>query len=90
MENEDEALAWLIQATVDQPAPEALNLKKPEVPKEEPKPVSEKPKETPSEPTAKPKEPTPKPAKKPVKTEEPKVSRKLPLRFYVKLNFGEF
>ena len=93
LENEDEALAWLVQATVDQPAPEALNLKKPEVPKEEPKPAPKKPKETPVE--TKPKEPEVKPkepVKKPVKAEEPKVrSTKcgnfrilLSLRFYVK------
>merc|ERR1719210_1331270 len=61
LENEDEALAWLVQATVDQPAPEALNLKKPKEPPVEP---AAKPKE----PEAKPKEP----AKKPVKAEEPK------------------
>ena len=83
LENEDEALAWLVQATVDQPAPEALNLKKPEVPKEEPKPAPKKPKETPAEPASKPKVPEAKPkepevkpkepVKKPVKAEEPKV-----------------
>ena len=80
LENEDEALAWLVQATVDQPAPEALNLKKPEVPKEEPKPAPKKPKETPAEPAAKPKDPASKPkepAKKPVKAEEPKVRSKI-------------
>ena len=97
LENEDEALAWLVQATVDQPAPEALNLKKPEVPKEEPKPAPKKPKETPVE--TKPKEPEVKPkepVKKPVKAEEPKVrSTKcgnfrilLSLRFYVKPILG--
>ena len=91
----------MVQATVDQPAPEALNLKKPEIPKEEPKHAPKKPKETPVEPASKPKDPEVKPkepVKKSVKAEEPKVRSKvhsveitgilLSLRFYVKPILG--